>query len=68
MIDVVANHMAYEGTAETVVYSSLNPFNKQDYFHDVCWVNDYNNQTDVEDVCLLPCSARNLTDARYSAG
>lgn len=52
MVDVVANHMAYEGTAATINYGSINPFNNKNYFHPTCWVNDYNNQTDVENVNL----------------
>jgi alpha-amylase len=48
MVDVVANHMASGDSAETVDYSILNPFNEQQYFHGICWVTDYNNQTNVE--------------------
>jgi alpha-amylase len=51
MVDVVANHMAYSGTAETVNYSTLNPFDSKNYFHNICWINDYDNQTEVEQVC-----------------
>jgi alpha-amylase len=50
MVDVVANHMAYDGTAEAVDYSSLNPFNKKGYFHNICWISDYSDQTEVEQV------------------
>ena len=52
MIDVVANHMAYDSTAENVNYTKLNPFNEESYFHSVCWIDDYNNQTQVELVRL----------------
>ena len=52
MVDVVANHMAYDSTAETVDYSQLNPFNEASYFHDICWIEDYNNQTQLELVRL----------------
>ncbi|RDW80975.1 hypothetical protein BP5796_05673 [Coleophoma crateriformis] len=56
MVDVVANHMGYDGTAETVDYSNLNPFNNQDHFHNLCWIDNYNNQTNLEDACLYPPS------------
>ncbi|RDW69853.1 hypothetical protein BP6252_08873 [Coleophoma cylindrospora] len=67
MIDVVANHMAFDGTAETVDYSNLNPFNNQDYFHRLCWIDNYNNQTNLEDACLYPSFTREVTDLRSSA-
>ncbi|KAG4027862.1 hypothetical protein MFRU_026g00440 [Monilinia fructicola] len=52
MVDVVANHMGSDNTAETVDYSIMNPFNDSKYFHSVCFITDYNNQTNVE-VCEL---------------
>lgn len=48
MVDVVANHMASDDAAESIDYTIINPFNDKKYFHDICWVTDYNNQTNVE--------------------
>jgi alpha-amylase len=50
MVDVAPNHMASDDTAETVDYSPLNPFNDESYFHSVCWITDWTNQSMVEDV------------------
>ncbi|TVY81334.1 Alpha-amylase, partial [Lachnellula suecica] len=61
MVDVVANHMAYEGTANTINYGSMSPFNTASYFHSTCWIDDYNNQTDVER-CWLGNNAFPLPD------
>lgn len=33
-------------------YSVYRPFNSQKYFHNLCWISDYNNQTNVEDCWL----------------
>ncbi|CZR63650.1 related to alpha-amylase A precursor [Phialocephala subalpina] len=52
MVDVVANHMASDDAAESIDYTIINPFNDKKYFHDICWVTDYNNQTNVE-LCWL---------------
>lgn len=51
MVDVVANHMAYDGAAENVDFSTLTPFDDKGYFHDICWVNNYDDQSTVEQVC-----------------
>ncbi|TAQ86882.1 hypothetical protein B7494_g4775 [Chlorociboria aeruginascens] len=48
MVDVVPNHMAYDGDATAVNYGTINPFNNSDYFHSLCWIDDYNNQTQVQ--------------------
>ncbi|KAL3425170.1 alpha amylase [Phlyctema vagabunda] len=61
MVDVVANHMAYDGTAETVGYSGLQPFDEEKYYHNVCWINDYDDQTDVEQ-CWLGTDSYPLPD------
>jgi len=50
MIDLVTNHFGYSGDAYTVDYSTFNPFNTKDDFHPVCFIYDYNNQTQLEDV------------------
>jgi alpha-amylase len=52
MVDVAPNHMASDNTAETVDWGLLNPFNEQSYFHSTCWITDWNNQTEVEVVCI----------------
>jgi hypothetical protein len=52
MVDIVTNHMAYDGCGTCVDYSQYNPFNKQSYYHPFCLI-DYNNQTSVEQVCCL---------------
>lgn len=48
MLDVVPNHMASDNTAETIDYGLLNPFNEKSYFHSICWITDWNNQTEVD--------------------
>ncbi|PQE07506.1 Acid alpha-amylase protein [Rutstroemia sp. NJR-2017a BBW] len=48
MVDVVANHMGSDATANTVDYSIMHPFNSSSYFHSVCFINDNNNQTQIE--------------------
>ena len=52
MVDVAPNHMASDNTAETVDWGLLNPFNEQSYFHSICWITDWDNQTEVEVVCV----------------
>ncbi|BCS20599.1 alpha-amylase [Aspergillus puulaauensis] len=61
MVDVVANHMGYDGAADSVDYSVFNPFNSQDYFHSPCSIDDYDDQTQVEE-CWLSTSAVSLPD------
>ena len=46
MVDVVANHVG------SIEYSKINPFNSSEYYHDECDINDWNNQTQVEN-CRL---------------
>lgn len=52
MVDVVTNHMAYDNTAPTIDYSTLNPFNDESYFHGTCWISNENDQSEIEDVSL----------------
>ncbi|EDN95007.1 hypothetical protein SS1G_10882 [Sclerotinia sclerotiorum 1980 UF-70] len=61
MVDVVANHMGSDNTAHTVDYSIMNPFNESKYFHEVCFITDYNNQTNVE-LCQLGTEKYPLPD------
>lgn len=42
-------------------YSVFKPFNAQDYFHRLCFISDYNNQTNVED-CWLGDNTVSLPD------
>lgn len=58
MVDVVANHMASDDAAESIDYTIINPFNDKKYFHSICWVTDYSNQTNVELVCLSSSSSQ----------
>lgn len=46
MIDVVVNHFAALGPPDSVDYSSLQPFNSQDYYHSYCSIN-FNNLADI---------------------
>ena len=48
MADVVANHVAPVGED----YSSVVPFNKSEYFHQRCQINNWNDQNEVE-TCRL---------------
>jgi alpha-amylase len=48
MLDVVTNHLAWEGAPDTVDYSSFVPFNSSSYFHPYCSI-DYNNATSILD-------------------
>jgi alpha-amylase len=52
MVDVVVNHFGWSGTAESTDYSTLVPFNDKSYFHNVCWITDYNNETNAEECWL----------------
>ncbi|KAG9828208.1 alpha-amylase, partial [Aureobasidium melanogenum] len=51
MVDIVTNHMGYDGCGNCVDYSIYNPFNQQSYYHPFCLI-DYSNQTSVEQVLL----------------
>lgn len=55
MVDVVPNHMAYDGCGECVNYTGLYPFNEQSYFHPFCLI-DSDNATSVEVVCRFRLS------------
>ncbi|KAL4919929.1 glycoside hydrolase superfamily [Aspergillus aurantiobrunneus] len=61
MVDVVANHMGADGAADSVDYSVFNPFNSQDYFHSPCTIDNYEDQTQVEE-CWLSTSSVSLPD------
>ncbi|KAJ6072642.1 hypothetical protein N7467_010727 [Penicillium canescens] len=61
MVDVVANHMGYDGSGDSVNYAVFDPFNEKKYFHSYCEVNDYSNQTNVQD-CWLGDTTVSLPD------
>ncbi|CAG8948717.1 hypothetical protein HYFRA_00001838 [Hymenoscyphus fraxineus] len=54
MVDVVANHMAWDGKSDNVDYSKLTPFNKKEDFHvnPICFISNYENQQEVEECWL----------------
>ncbi|KAJ5915678.1 alpha-amylase [Penicillium verhagenii] len=45
MLDVVPNHMGYDGDGDDVDYSVFDPFDSSSYFHSYCLITDY---TDIE--------------------
>jgi alpha-amylase len=59
MFDVVANHMAATGSPPDI--PSLSPFNTPSSFHPFCFIQDDNNQTDVEQ-CWLGDNVVSLPD------
>ncbi|KAJ4299583.1 hypothetical protein N0V90_004829 [Kalmusia sp. IMI 367209] len=52
MVDVVPNHMAFDGTARSTDYGSFIPFNNRSYFHDVCFITDWTNVTQIQQCWL----------------
>ena len=58
MLDVVPNHMGYppdcfwDECNEPEDFSELFPFDKKDYYHNLCLIHDFDNQTEVE-LCRL---------------
>ncbi|KFY10427.1 hypothetical protein V491_07652 [Pseudogymnoascus sp. VKM F-3775] len=55
MVDVVTNHMAYAGSPEEIDYSTLNPFNKESYYHPHCPI-DFTSQSSTE-ICWAGSNA-----------
>lgn len=53
MLDVVANHVAWIDEA----YQLVNPFNKKEYYHAKCQINNWDDQNEVE-----YCRLANLPD------
>ena len=49
MLDIVVNNMAFSGAPGKVDYGSLQPLNKEGYFHPYCPI-DYTNRTSTLDV------------------
>jgi alpha-amylase len=66
MVDVVPNHFAFDGTAETTDYSSFYPFNDRSYFHDVCFITDWTNVTQIQR-CWLGGDVNPLPDMKTEA-
>ncbi|KAF2769699.1 alpha-amylase [Teratosphaeria nubilosa] len=62
MVDVVTNHMGYDGCGTCVDYSIYNPFNSQSYYHPYCSI-DYNNATSIQ-VCWEGDNIVSLPDLR----
>ncbi|KAI9702084.1 MAG: hypothetical protein M1836_001428 [Candelina mexicana] len=63
MVDVVVNHFGYNGAGDTVNYTQLHPFDKQEYYHPYCLISDYSNQDNVED-CWLGDTQVSLPDLK----
>ncbi|KAJ5189681.1 Alpha-amylase [Penicillium cf. griseofulvum] len=61
MVDVVANHMGYDGAGADVDFSKFNSFNDAKYFHPYCPITDYNNDTMAQN-CWLGDSTVSLPD------
>ncbi|KAF2722750.1 glycoside hydrolase family 13 protein [Polychaeton citri CBS 116435] len=62
MVDIVVNHVAWNGSVSSVNYTSFNPFNSEKDFHQYCGV-DYYNETSVTD-CWMGDSIVPLPDIR----
>ncbi|KAI0598283.1 glycoside hydrolase family 13 protein [Biscogniauxia sp. FL1348] len=62
MLDVVTNHMGYDGCGTCVQYSDFNPFNSASYYHSYCAI-DYSNNTSVQ-VCWQGDNTVSLPDIR----
>jgi alpha-amylase len=63
MVDVVVNHNVWNGDGSSVDYSQFNPFNSEDNYHPYCLIEDYEDQTQVEE-CWLGDDALPLPDLK----
>nr|ABF72530.1 alpha amylase AMYI.1 [Ophiostoma floccosum] len=61
MVDVVANHMGYDGAGSNVDYSVFDAFPSSSYFHSYCEISNYDDQSNVED-CWLGDTTVSLPD------
>ncbi|KAG9248332.1 glycoside hydrolase superfamily [Calycina marina] len=52
MVDVVANNMASAAPGATTDYTQFTPFDKEDYFHSFCWIDDYTLASDYQNCWL----------------
>ena len=50
MVDVVVNHNGWNGSPDTVDYSSFNPFNEKSQYHTPYCPIDYSNLNDLENI------------------
>ena len=62
MVDIVVNHNAWAGDADSVDYSTFNPFNKESYYHSSCPI-DYDSTDSVQN-CWLGDSTVELPDLK----
>lgn len=62
MLDVVTNHLAYDGAGDSVDYSIFAPFNSKSYFHDFCLI-DYSDITSIQN-CWEGDNTVSLADLR----
>jgi len=54
MVDVVVNHLAWNGNVSSIDYSKLNPFDKKgDYHFPYCTI-DFNNMANLVGPYLAP--------------
>ena len=64
MVDVVANHMAFNGCGTCVDYSIFNPFNSVSFFHPFCLI-DYSDEYSSQiQTCWQGSNAVPLPDLR----
>lgn len=61
MVDVVANNFAYAGPGASAVYSDFVPFNDKKYFHNFCYISNYDNDNDAQQ-CWLGSDVLSLPD------
>jgi alpha-amylase len=61
MVDVVPNHMAFDGNATTTNYSTFYPFNARSFFHNVCFITDWTNVTQIQE-CWIGGEVNPLPD------
>lgn len=60
----VVNHVAATASSTFETSSAYGSFDEQSDFHSFCWINDYTNQTDVEQ-CWLGDENVALPDVRF---
>jgi alpha-amylase len=63
MVDTIVNDFAWNGAGKSVDYSVFNPFNKQEYFHNFCLIQNYSNPTDATE-CWLGDNTVSLPDLK----
>lgn len=64
MLDVVTNHMAWDGSAKHIDYSELHPFDDEKYYHDFCLISDYTENGDAIECWLGDSKKVPLPDLR----